>query len=226
MDMGGSTATEYADHEVQAVSAVLTTDDGLSSTEDSATAEIFKNFDPVSDRGLDSDEIAELVGMYRKATLRFGNVDGQSFGNSMFAEGSLGVNIAGESEEFSSLSANAPTAERVDVTPDPDTADSFLSRFASIDEPGILDGTSIGGSLPYIDGGGAGGSGQQEVTERWFNFRDTFGSGPFLDATDDLTLFQELEVNEVIDQAEFELAYILYWDTETVPEARRNFGRP
>lgn len=217
---------EYADHEVQAISGVLTTDRGLDSDEDTATAEVFEQLNPVSERGIDSDQIAELVAMYRKATIRYGNSGGQSFGNSFFGEASLGVNISGESEEFTSLSQNAPTAESQDITPGNEDANDFLFRVANINEPGILDGVSIGGSVAFLGDNGEGGGGQQDYSERYVNFRDEFGSGPYVDRTDDLTLFEELEVNGSTSQCELEVSYILYWNTETVPEARRNFGRP
>jgi hypothetical protein len=205
---------------VQVISGVVTTDDGLPSGDDSQQLESFEQLNPVSPRGIDSDEIAELVAMHRVAVIRFGNVDSQSFANSLFGEGSLGININAEAEEPTSISANAPTAE---ITDEGD----FVRRIASINEPGTLDNYGVGGSIPYVDASsGAGGTGQAMAKERFFNFKNNLGTGPYVDYTDDLSLFQELEVNEVTDQAELETRYTLYWSVEEMPEGRASFSRP
>lgn len=200
MDSGG---VEYADHEVQSLSFKVVNDGtGPTGIEGELLA------DPVQQRGIDNDELAELVGMYRFAFLQPQGAMDQTNGDVMDFEFNMGINTKGKSEALTDLSGNAEIAE--------DTVTGGGVTLGESDDPGILDGGGIVGSIGNDTG---------TVSERFIDFRDVLGSGPYVDATDDL-VFQGEVSNNGSDTVNGEVEYILYWDVEELPEGRSSFARP
>jgi len=212
---------EYADHEVQIVGMRFNV------PTDSGPNAIGKGVDqkePVSQRGLDSDELAELVAMYRSANLVIDSEDegSQTFVGSAEVESNLGINLSGPSEFPTDLFTNSSTSENL-----PDDGDASAFTFNEND-PGVLDYHAMHAEPGFISGTeGAGGPGQETgPSERFINFRDNFGSGPYLDRTDDLTVASEIETIEVTGNVKYEVIYTLYWNVEEMPEGRASFARP
>jgi len=228
MDNG---AAEYADHEVQVLGKKVNVSsdlgEGFDETQNVNEGETIFEFQPVSDRGLDSDELAELVGFYRVVKTRIQGAGANDVNSEANAEGSLGINLG-----FGDL-PNRTVTNGEDVTDSSElSGDEIIGRVGALNlnEPGVLDtwaqSTNVGFSDPAS---GVGGSSQNSTpNERQMFFPDTLGSGPYVDRTDDMTLQLELEIADfTIDVAyEIEVTYILYWEIHEMPEGRASFARP
>lgn len=204
MDMGtGGAGVEYADHEVQTLNFQITTADG-------STQEGRLKTDPVSQRGLDNDEIAELVGFYRTLSLQpSGQQNGTQLGP-LNVEVGFGINTDSVLENLTDLPSNATIVE------DPD-ASSGVVRIGESDDPGIIDGSAVHGLEDTDLGAGS--------IERTMNFKDMLGSGPYVDATDDLVFNGEVQ-SQTGDNFILEYGFILYWEVQEMPEGRASFSRP
>lgn len=220
---------EYADHEVQVLAVrFIKTGDGSD-----VLIEPTIEFEPVSERGIDSDELAQLVGWKRHATVgtfETGESD-QSFVGEIQTEVDFGINLTKSEAAGSLTGANAasPTVIEGDDIGGETTGDIDAARYyrANQSEPGQLD-HFLGYAGPgFIDdeetAGGGGYSTSQDMT-MWYP--EKLGSGPYVDRTDDLVMLPEWEVDDVSGRAEFEITYILYWAVEEMPEGRASFARP
>lgn len=225
MDSGG---TEYADHEVQ----VITNQISFNGTSDTSSEqiEVLDQLDPVSNRGIDSDELAELVFMRRHAMLYIDAAANQSQVGELFAEHSFGINL-GSTELPPNANNNNSTAAPRNVNEDNTNIDSSTaqSRGANYSEPGILDFGSLACMAGYENAatGGAGGGATNAMAKNTeINFSENFGSGPYIDRTDDLTVFAELNAENLVSDVSLETTYVLYWSVEEMPEGRASFARP
>lgn len=192
---------EYADHEVQALGANVTIN---------ATGNTFEKVDlePVSERGIDSDEVAELVAMYRTATLTPQGGQDQTSGDSINAEFSFGINTNADSELLADASSQATIETSVG-------SDGEL-RVGEISDPGVIDTVGLSGST---------GNSYGSTVERFVNFQETLGTGPFVDKTDDLVLAGEI-AQTASDNVKGEYSVIMYWNVHEMPEGRASFSRP
>jgi len=175
---------------------------------------------PITDRGLNPDEVAELVGMNVRA-LVFSQADQpQDSLGSMTATLEAGFNLSGE--EF--LYGNYDELEQFDVD-DSGTVD-FENRSNSIDEQGLLWAQAMQFEKGYDDdsngNGGAGGSGNH--TEEWIPFRDRFGQGPIVDEIDDFSSKILLDLENMIATCEARATYSLYYNVMELEEARSRYG--
>lgn len=198
INMDSSSGFEYADHEVQTI--------GITETNEGEAENSFETkVEPVSERGIDNDELAELVYMRRIGGVFL--IGGQAGEEQVNAEAGLGLNLSGDSENPTQLATNATIFENGDV---------FLGEST---DPGTLD-TFMYSAVPPQSVG--------TTMEREVNFRETFGSGPYVDKTDDITIYTETESSAGADSDDFklELVYQLYWNVEEMPEGRASFSRP
>ena len=201
INMGDSGDVEYADHEVQALNFQVSTDGTVAAFEQQFETS------PVSERGIDSDELAELVAMYRYVSLQTQGPQDQTSQDTLSGEVNLGINTTGEEEALTDLGANA-TIEEVEQN-------GATARLGGLDDPGVLDGASINGFVATHVG----------QSERFLDFQDTFGSGPYVDKTDDLVVQGEIATDGT-DRVKIEVVYLLYWSVEQMPEGRASFARP
>jgi len=118
--------------------------------------------------------------------------------------------------------------QTVNTTPNvQDGLQGGVARHASVEQPEQLDQARISASTPFqepVDG--TGGGAHEVVAEKSYNFRNMLGSGPYLDATDDLTSFVDLNVEQSADQAITKVLYRLYWDVDVVEGVRGKFASP
>jgi len=204
MDSGpGMGDVEYSDHEVQAIGI------NAQSEESGNTVATF-DIEPVSQRGIDSDELAELVGFYRYASLVPQGTSTNS-GNAFNGDLSFGINTIDESEQF----ADASTRAEIENVPRDDGGAGEI-RIGEIDDPGVLDGTSVN-----LRNGTSG----IPTTERTVNFHEMLGTGPFVDRTDELAFTVELGAADN-DTVRLEAGYILYWNVHEMEGGRSAFARP
>ena len=224
---GGSTATEYADHEVQIVSGRVTVDTDFF---DGTTADYIHSTEPVSKRGLDSNELAELKAMYRTCSIRIGALDDnlQTELGDATAEVALGVNMGPDELPTRTTIVGTDVTDSSATTVINDQNGGSFS-VANFEEPGILDVTRATGAAGYEAATSGAGAGSQATTatERDFDF-SVLGSGPYLDRTDDLDLAMELETVNLSDGVvcQVEVTYILYWDVHEAQGGRGAFARP
>lgn len=215
MDMGAGGA-EYADHEVQVIFGKV-----VQENVDGGENDTVIQFEPVSDRGLDSDELAELVGWRRNITAKIVQEDeaSQTFVGDGQIEVGLGINLT--EGEFAEQSGRNFGAREIQATADQTIVANNYS------EPGVLDTHASSPTTGFISGTeGAGGSGTNVTdTESQF-YPDYLGSGPYVDRTDDITLHLEAQSVSVVGRIILEAHYILYWNVEEMPEGRASFARP
>lgn len=220
INMGESGGLEYADHETQ----VLYCQNSISqNTDETFERETEIQYDPVSERGLDNDELAELVGFYRVVNVLAKNEQGatQTQVGEVGAEVALGINLTGQ--EFPNQSNFNNGGEEV---LNDDTGSVSKNNYS---EPGAIDVSGPiavkPGAAPTTDSDITAGS-QSFNEQRTFFFPDRLGSGPYLDATDDLSLKVEATKENVSAGTLVEVIYILYWDVQEMPEGRASFARP
>jgi len=220
MYMGdGSKADEYADYEVQVIHGRINTD-GVGP--DGSVDEVIE-YEPVSDRGIDSDELAELVAMYRDVTLVINdedNNDQNQIGQALMEFG-LGINLS--ESEFAEQSGPQHGATEVDTTSD---GSVFQNNYS---EPGVLDHVNEVSQRAAHENSTSqnksiGGNGLR--FERFMNFSDNFHTGPFVDRTDDITAHFEVGHDNLVSRAAAYFSVVLYWNVEEMPEGRASFSRP
>lgn len=223
MDMTEDSA-EYADYHVQNIGVRLVAEDEFQS----GVVEPVLEFNVVSDRGIDSDELAELIGWKRTAVTRFQltSENGQSTTGDLFFEGDFGVNLT-ESEAVGSSTGdpgNPTTIDTEDELKATVNEGDFNARvsYSNEEEPGQLDYFGLYGSPGSSEGAGP----DTHTKEVSVFYPDKFGTGPFVDRTDDLVLLPELEFNDVVSRIDSEVIYQLYWDIHEMPEGRASFARP
>jgi len=228
MDGGG---TEYADHEVQIVGSRAVAEAG--NVGEGVESEVIQQA-PVSQRGIDSDELAELVAMYRSVSL-YASAEAdnqQEFVATANGEFNIGINLSGEEELPTEATTENPTTEFVETT---DTNSGGNVSTFNFNDPGVLDFGTMAvkpGLIPGIDtvvadtpSGASSGTKSAELN-RFIDFRETFGSGPYLDRTDDISLQVEVGNEENAGRAQLELITIMYWDVHEMPEGRASYARP
>lgn len=223
MDGGGS--MEYADHEVQLVGARAFI------PSENANVALEKNTikQPLSGRGLDSDELAELVAYRIYVLLESDQIDGttQTQTGAINGEASVGINLT-KDEHVAQAFVNAPTSESESVEFDAGDGTGTVQSF-NYDEPGQLYAAENSVSPDISDPtGGAGGAGQMAALSDsgLVNMRDNFGSGPYVDKTDDITIFTELDHDNVVTASSIKVVCRFYWNVEQLPEGRASFSRP
>lgn len=216
--MGEASGTEYADHEVQVIHGRAQT---FPLDNDEEIDEVLE-FEPVSDRGLDSDELAELVAFYRTVTIQLQNE--QSTTQTQIGQGQLeyGLGINLSESEFAEQSGEAHGGQRLD------DVDGVLVK-NNYAEPGVLDSINDleanSGAAPATDSTISVGPNGGEFT-RFMNFPRNFGSGPYVDRTDDLTMHIEAANKNFNGDVQVFVSVILYWDVKEMPEGRASFARP
>lgn len=217
---------QYADHDVQ----VITNQVSVNGSGGSDSITMLDQLNPVSNRGLDSDELAELVAMYRFHYVDIDDeiAEDQNNPGAMDSESALGINLS-EPEVPNQANANNATAEDRRVIEATDETIINNVRGSNYDEPGALDFTRLQTTSGFVvtatDNGSGSGAGSK-TSERFVNFRDAFGSGPYVDQTDDITVFIEASPNQLDAQGAVETGYTLYWNVQEMPEGRASFARP
>jgi len=210
---------EYADHEVQTIGWQV------ANQEEDDRVEFTKQFEPVYQNGLDSDELGELVAMRRfvNVTSADETSTSQSEVGDAVAEVNAGINLTGKGENPTDAFTNAATA---DVTDLGDAAGSE-GRTYIIDDPGVLDAFRLSAVPGFVDtSAGAAGDGSNVHAERFINFHEVTGTGPFVDKTDDFVISGEVDNRNAVNNTTVEVYYTLYWAIEEMPEGRASFSRP
>lgn len=229
INMDGPGDVEYADHEVQVINQSIVFE-GEGSGE-ATGADFIHDTEPVSNRGIDSNELAELVYMYRALYLQVQNSDAsnQTEVAELDCESTLGINLS--PDELPTRASNIGS----DVTDDAATTvvsgqDDGTLNVSNFEEPGVLDVSRSTADLGFNEiGDGTGGPGSMnDSQERDMNFRSAFGSGPFVDRTDDLSLALEAGAINITEDIEVraEVTYILYWNVMEAAGGRGAFARP
>lgn len=226
-DTSMSVSDSYSEFEVQQVG--LRQQPGQSGTGDNGNnveREDVYTTTPVDQNGIDNDELAELVAFYRTVRLFIQDEDAetQSEAGDADGEGGMGINIGGSDDFAVQVPANRTTEAR--GTPGPPSEDGgFIAGEA--DDPGQIDYWQVGAEAGFQDDvNGPGGGGATGVSDRYVNLRTQFGSGPYVDRTDDIDFLVETVNNDVVGRTFHEVIYTLYWDVTTVEGGRAAFAPP
>jgi hypothetical protein len=205
--MGGDGSQEYSDFEVQTVARRF---GGIAAGGNDDKDKLFQVEPVYPDSGIDSDELAELVAMFRTAT-----VDNLGDGQ-VAAEYDLGLNL-GERElpgrVLRAFNGRDTDSEGTVIRQQDDN--NINEAGLEGNDAGILDTCTL-----------IAGADDSFTAERFINFRHNFGTGPFVDKTDDVSFHMELEENGNTAGNSFQVVTYLYWDVTEQPGGRASFARP
>lgn len=172
--------------------------------------------------GLESDEVAELV----HAVLSY-KLDPQSTGAAP-QNGSVGIhwgsNIA-QDEVLYNSPVDFNGSFELNNTGASTTSSNLRGRV--IDDPGlfsVIAGAYTTAADDNTNGGAAAQEGDQAVVAK--NFRDLFGRGPVLDASDDLDLWLDVALEVAGADVDIDIVVQATWDVMTVADARKAFSVP
>lgn len=216
---GGDSADSYSDFEIQHITGQAQKLNGTGGSEWDYITE------PLDQNGIDNDEVAELV-YYKRTLSMYVRQDGTVGSNDGSAKGEFGfgINLPNADAHLLNLTGDGVTLDPNEVNAD---QGDFLVN--SVDDPGILDSETVAvtrDKANTTDGVGAGAE-YSEPTIWELNMRDAFGRGPFLDRSDDLSLFVEIN-NYGIDNARVDIAVDikLVWDVHEVDGGRASLAPP
>lgn len=213
-----ASSTSYGDYEHQLleIDVQTGTDEGQN---------VFNNvsFEPLDSRGgLESDEVAELVGFYATVSLARDTVDETESGGLYEFRGVFGANlsdsdITGSPPTGTNAADEQPSAPNRIVRRENDAGDND-GAFTNVNE--VLE---QGVFLQYDIVSGT--DGETVTYER--NMRETYGRGPVLDATDDLgSVHALIRQDGTLTAAEGIIQIHLIWDIATVEGVRNRFSVP
>jgi hypothetical protein len=152
--------------------------------------------------------------------------DNQSEPGSVTGEFDLAIN-ATQGELLGQANANNPNSETFGAGDFKDTIGPGNElEFTNYNEPGVLDVVDHSANAGFVDSGAGGGGSDSDFTEREINFQQNFGTGPYVDRTDDLVLHSEINKNDTVSQIRQRGYLIMYWNVETVEGGRGAFARP
>lgn len=208
----------YSDHEIQHIKNGLAFLDGADAGPNTSVTD--ENQFNVTERGLDNDELAELVYLRADIALYSNSVGDQTTRNIIIANTDFGANLAGQ-ENLNAFS----TSEDFDVD---DSGTDDFSRFEHVtDEAGQFYSEELHAGIGFRDTGNSVGANQSiDRVQIEMPFRAITGGGPFLDSTDDLTSRFNMSVSNAIDSAKLTERIYLVWDVDTVEGGRAAFGKP
>jgi len=219
---------EYSDHEVQICGLNTKLDKDVSANDQ---VEVVENYDPVEPRYLDNNELAELVYLRIRAQISEGGLGG-IFGGDLspakyFGEFSIGINLSKDEHQIQAFN-NGPNAfESTDPAEDPS---GILQQYRGYtgEQGGQLDSYRTSCVTVFEDEtSGAGGVNDNgAVYENTIDYRNSaFGTGPVLDSTDELSLFQETgKSGEVASNITHDVNVLAVWRIHEVEGVRPEFS--
>lgn len=214
----GMTADSYSDFEIQHIRDDLAYLDSADAGPDTAITDI-QTFS-VTERGLDNDELAELAYLRADLAIYSNSVGDQTTRNVFKGYADFGVNLSGD--EFLNTDVNVDGLDA-----DASGTDDFNRLFRDTDEAGQFYSEELHCDIGHRDTGNSVSAGATiDRVQVVVPFREQFGSGPFLDATDDLTQRLRLDVDNAIDSARLTSRLALAYDVDVIEGGRAAFGRP
>lgn len=198
----------YSDHEHQQVTFIIENDDSAN-----GEVEDVQKVEVNGPRGLDADELAELVYLRRQVSV-IDNSGSTADDGTAEVEYGLEINTGNRDEFLPNLSGDG---EENPVDEGGNTSLLYVD-----DDPGRLDYIST--SMAF---GGGKTSGPANL-DRSVHYPGIYGSGPYLDPTDELGIFAEIDSNSVEQTGVFRLKVTLQmvWRIEEIPEGRSRYARP
>lgn len=213
---GDDGRTGYSDHEIHHVRQGLNV---LENQDAGNFAETNASQFEITQRGLDNDELAELVAFRVQYGVALGPVSSQTAPGTVRVEFGAGYNL--QDEEFLQVGGTF-TTEDIDSS----GTDDIQTVEADTDEVGQIWAAQTGATLPIDDStDGPGAGADVEFDNEMVDFRAMLGGGPILDATDDFTPRVRVDQNNAGVRVEAQAVYTLYYDVETMEGGRPRFGR-
>lgn len=204
----GPDGVTYSDHEVQHIRHDLDIDETFSGSTETVTEEF-----NITERGLDNDELAELVHFtVRTGIIQGGQATDDPNPGFVRMESGAGFNLAG-----SEFLLDSPNSESITTG---------LTEFTrNTDEVGQVWSVQLSSTAPNFDStNGAAASDEGNILQYSIDYRDKFGSGPFLDSTDDFNS-KHVVTAENLDAAMRVISiYTLVYDVQELERGRSRFG--
>lgn len=216
-DSGGGGPVSYADHDVHHVRHKVVNRSGTGG--DDITFTSSEQFE-ITERGLDPDELAELRAMRISIGSRV------EAGADQTQRGELSFTIdAGFNTSDAEVIRRVPTDfEQFD--PDGDATNEIGVSTSDTDEVGQIYTFADNLNVGYDDAtNGKGAGGQNNAETEMLNMADLFGSGPYVDAADDFVSTVHVEPDNIVELAEVDVVYTLYYNVQQTEGGRSRFGR-
>lgn len=174
------------------------------------------NVQPLNERGgLDSDEVAEIVGFKSTALI---NGDGETGGYNKEFRGAFGANLTYPADIPGSGAGGTPENNN-NLIKSVETQSGTLAacEVSGVQENGILDTWET-----FIGGGSTG-----MIDSRFIDLREVYGRGPVLDTTDELSVLAAVisESGSTLAAEGIYRTHLIY-DIATVEGVRNEFSLP
>lgn len=188
---------QYADHEFQTIRMVAVEPQG-----DVGGQASDREYEPLGG-DLQNDELAELVHIW--GSLQVDASDGdptvQDQPNSIGGQAEVSVNLDG---------AERPTSDQRDV------------NYGDEDSPAVLGIMQTGTGVGAFSGTGGGGGAPND--DFYLNLREIFGTGPFFDKADDISVRTEVVADNFTPQIQAEAYWHLGYRVYEIESQRPTFG--
>lgn len=212
VNIDNSDEVTYADFEHETVSFNSENPDGGNNQF------VAYEIDPLSERGgLESDEIAEVVGMRIYAAIRY---DPANVGDNGAGEwrGAFGFNLGAEDIPQSAPNGSGASANNfTDAGSTQEFGTAGGTPIAVVEEDGIVFTWDVSYAYP----------GSMGMDSELLSFRDIYGRGPVLDSTDSLSAVAG-HINEdgSVGGSEANIRAHMVYDVGTVEGVRSRFSLP
>lgn len=220
---GMSSGAEYADFEVQEFALLNEVTPGTDG-DNNPNQRVLAEFEPLEDRGgLSANEVAELVYLETIAYIEIEdeNAD-QDVGTTGESRGYIGLNSQGDPE-----SLNSSAADGGNITIQFTDQDVKDVKGKTVTDQGRLQPYALERGLPFDDQtNGPGGNSSGDTFHAQKHMRNIFGRGPVLDVTDNICIFNAVNVSDTIITVGATTRCYAVWDTAEVDEAGREFSLP
>lgn len=225
---GGMDDTDYGEFEYQQAEVELFVDPVNTSNPNVGAVTQIEPLDKLG--GLDNNEVAELVAIDVHACLEYEDAQGPQ-GLATMAEhrGTVGINLPESESSFLAVSANVDVDFTGSITSDDDGVgdDNILVRGRTTNDDNKLIHFRSYGGLPFNDAGASvSGSGNAQPFDRRIHYRDETGRGPVIDNNDDISVAQNLTVEDATIPVLGAVRMAMIWDVAETDDAGRRFSVP
>jgi len=226
MDSTPNRDVDYSSYEYQHVDFQTR----LTGSDDSASSVASISVEPLEDRGgLDTNEVAELVSMYRWVHIELdGYGDNAPVNNGMIeTRGSFGVDLDAETDLIGTDNLTQGETNILSTDDLTDEADATATANGSTN-PAILDHWNVSAHAGWedeVNNVAAGAS--MNRSERTVHLRKDLGAGPVLDSSDNIgPVIKLIKNNTELADVQVHYGVTMVWDIATVDDAGSRFGIP
>jgi len=211
---------EYTDYEVQnfAYNADL-----VGGPSDFGEAEA--RYEVTGPQGLSHDEVAELAVMTFHATHGVEDQDTTTDTEPGTSRGRFIIGIDTDRDDSVAIGGGTPDAD-AEVTGGGTSGGTPDITADHSTNPAVLEEAQLQAMVGFNDTvTGTGGGSSNSQLARIVNFRELFGTGPFLDSTDEMHIASQINHDQVSGDTNLRITGRWYWRIHELESSRPRFGR-